>query len=174
MIYEIAGASGKLGNIAETMTLLKNLGEELNIFIQLFDANYIYGREHLQSAIMHAERSIKNNSNLADNPSMEILLYASGERQIKLAINKIGIKDNTETFALVIYSPEGSSLSENITGLCEKILTEIGLKRDDSVLEGNRGVLERFGIAENELKNVPETRWLNLILAKVAMVDIIK
>jgi tRNA threonylcarbamoyladenosine modification (KEOPS) complex Cgi121 subunit len=48
------------------------------------------------------------------------------------------------------------------------------LTHDDTILEGNRDTLKRFGITDQEIRTLPENKYGDLILEKVAMVDIIK
>jgi KEOPS complex subunit Cgi121 len=174
MNYMILGAAGELADVVDVIAKLKELGAKYNSHIQLFDANFIFGRDHLESAVLHAERAFDNNSNLAGDPSIEILLYASGERQIKQAIDKLGIKKGLREFGMVIYVPRKNETTFDLEEVCNKTLTELGLARDDSVLNGGREVLERFGIPGDEIDMISESRWGNLILSRVAMVDIIK
>ena len=124
--------------------------------------------------MFHAERAFTANTNLAEDPAIEILLYASGERQIKLAIEKIGIKKGSRSFGMVVYSKKDTEGINNKKQTSEIILKDLGLNRDDTRLEGGRDVLERFGISDTEIDKVPQSRWLNLVLSRVAMVDIIK
>ena len=58
--------------------------------------------------------------------------------------------------------------------LIDEMLGSLSLRRNDDVLEGDKDVLRRFGIDENEIKTVTKAKYGNLILEKVAMVDIIK
>ena len=44
------------------------------------------------SAVEHAIRAFERKTNTTNSLEKEIILYASGERQLKLAIPKIGIK----------------------------------------------------------------------------------
>ena len=53
-------------------------------------------------------------------------------------------------------------------------MSSLNLKRDDKVLEGDVDTLKRFGITEDELSTIPESKYGDLLLEKVALVDIIK
>ena len=99
---------------------------------------------------------------------MEILLYASGERQLKLAIPKIGIKKDHADIAFIFI---GNKISDKLIG---ELLQELSLKRDDKVLEGNINTLKKFGLKEREIKTVSKDKYESLILEKIALVDIIK
>ena len=47
-----------------------------------------------------------------------------------------------------------------------------GLARDDSVLAPKEGALRRLGVGEPELRAVPEDRWVELALERVALLDL--
>ncbi|UCH89696.1 MAG: hypothetical protein JSV49_03340 [Thermoplasmata archaeon] len=174
MDYEIVGAKGKFEDVEGVIDRLKNLGEKYNVTLQLIDARLIFGKAHLDSAVFHAQRAMAKSTNLAKSIAVEIILYASGERQIGQAITKMGIKSDTEEFGLIIYDLPSQGASEEGSKLCGDILSELDLVRDDTILEGDKSVLERFGITKEELEAVSQSHWSNLILERVAMVDIIK
>ncbi|HVO77373.1 MAG TPA: KEOPS complex subunit Cgi121, partial [Methanomassiliicoccales archaeon] len=91
--------------------------------VLVLDADLVCGREHLLSAVMHAERSFANASNPCKDIAMETMLFASGERQISKAKDKMSPKDGSERLALVLF---GANPEEAI-GLAS-------LTQDDSVL----------------------------------------
>jgi KEOPS complex subunit Cgi121 len=173
MSFEIIGARGKTKELDQTLIRTKELEQEYEVTIQLMDAGMVYGREHLRSAIIHAERAFTSGTNTANSMGMEIMLYASGERQISQAISKMGIKPETEEFALINYSSKNSTLDE-LSDITLKLINDLSFERDDSILKGSRAVLINFGISEDELQTVSKSHWENLILERIAMVDIIK
>ena len=123
------------------------------------------------SAVEHAVRAISRKTNTTNSLEKEILLYASGERQLKLAIPKIGVKKGNVKIAIVILKNKKKIISNKIV---DDLLKLFYLTRDDKVLEGDENTLKRFGIKEKELKTVNKAKCSDLILEKVAMVDIIK
>ncbi len=150
-----------------------NLSKKYKIVIQVIDADIVYGKNHLISASQHAVRAFGQKKNSTNSLAMEILLYASGERQIQRAIQKVGIKKGNVNIALVFVDEvqENGKVSDTIVG---KILEVLNLTRDDKVLEGDIDTLRKFGITQQELMTVPKNKHRNLILEKVAMVDVIK
>ena len=83
----------------------------------------------------------------------------------------MGIKNGKGNVALVTIDKVKNEISEQISNDLMKL---IKLERDDKVLEGNEDTLRKFGINENELKTVMKSKYGDLILEKVALVDIIK
>jgi len=62
------------------------LQEEYDTTIQVFDARYVAGRSHLERAVKLAQRATERDDRIADDPAVEILLYAAGRRQIQRAL----------------------------------------------------------------------------------------
>ena len=58
--------------------------------------------------------------------------------------------------------------------IIDEFLSFFSLSQDDEVLEGDEITLKKFGITENEIKTVKKAKYGDLILEKVAFVDIIK
>lgn len=81
----------KIGEILNNISIKFDL-----LATQLLDNRYIWGYRHLYSASWHALRAMKNERMIAKTLSMEILLYSSGQRQIKKAIALLGVKETTE------------------------------------------------------------------------------
>jgi tRNA threonylcarbamoyladenosine modification (KEOPS) complex Cgi121 subunit len=131
---------------------------------QIIDAEMVFGNAHILSAYEHAERAFNEGRNSSNSLATEVLLYASGERQISAAIEKMGIKDITTRFCVLLLG------DGEIDGLIEYL----DLKKDDSVLEGDAGNLEAFGISSEEMGTVQKDQMFDLVLERVAIVDLLK
>lgn len=167
-MLKIVGAKGNIQSVDKFLEKVDRLAKDYNILIQVFDAEVIYGKNHLISAVEHATRAMDRKTNTTNSLPMEILLYASGERQLKIAIPKMGIKKGKTNIAFVFIK---ESISEKIVS---DILKQLFLARDDNVLEGSIDTIKKFGISEKEINTVAKSKYGDLILEKVAMVDIIK
>lgn len=166
-MVEIIGTKGNIQNIDRFVQHTLELAEKYNITIQTLDADVIYGKDHLVSALQHAKRAFEQGKNATKSLAMEILLYASGERQIQKSILKVGVKTGQRNIAFVF----DGNLSDDIV---ETILETLDISRDDKVLEGNIDTLKRFGFTQQEIETVPESHYGHLILERIAMVDVIK
>ena len=169
----IAGAKGTIADVDAVLISIQHFAEEHQITIQVFDARSVYGAIHLLSAVEHAQRAFRQKTNAMKSLPLEIMLYASGERQIHKALSKMGIKQNTTETALLLVTEEISD-QPSINKLLEKLLLELSFVRDDKVLEGDIDTLQRFGITQTEIETIEEDHYGDLILEKVALVDIIK
>ena len=116
-LFKILGAKGKIENVDTFLKNISQFAQKNRIIIQVFDADMIYGEIHLFSAFNHAQRAMKRKTNTTNSLEMETLLYASGERQLKLAIPKIGIKKGKENIAFLIISEKNQ--------ITDKIIAEL-------------------------------------------------
>jgi len=167
-MYKIIGAKGNISNIDEFLGKINSFCEKNSIVIQVFNAQMIFGDNHLVSAYEHAKRAFEQKTNTTNSLAMEIMLYTSGERQLKLAIPKIGVKKGQADIAFILI---GDKITDK---LIDELLEKLSLKRDDKVLEGDINTLKKFGLKESEIKTVSKDKYGDLILEKIALVDIIK
>ncbi len=168
MNVEVFGAEGKIEDIEKFLEKIQIFSDKNNLIIQVFNSDMIFDRIHLISAAEHALRAEKNEGMSSNSLSMEILLYASGERQLKNAIPMMGVKKGESRIAFVLISEKEEKIS------IKNLLELLDLKRNDKVLEGNSSILKKFGISDSEIKTVSKDKYGDLILEKVALVDIIK
>jgi len=168
-MYKIIGARGNIQNIDNFLKKIRELSDKNNVTIQVFNADLIYGDKHLISAYEHAARAIKQNRNTTNSLEMEILLYAAGERQLKIAIPKMGIRKGKSNLALIAVSKD-----KKLDPVIKNLLREFNLERDDKLLEGNENTIKNFGLNKKEIETVNKNKYQDLILEKVALVDIIK
>jgi KEOPS complex subunit Cgi121 len=157
--FEIVGGRGKI----DPNQLLGRLKSVKVGRVLALDASMVCGREHLESAVEHAYRAFDRGTNSANDIMMETMLYASGERQISKAREKMSLREDSEGVALVLFDAHK-----------DDVLLVSGLEEDESVLECNMDKLVRFGIAPQELDAVPPGKAKDLVLERVAFVEIMK
>ena len=156
----IIGAKGKIG----IDKLIKKMHKFCSL-CQVFDASIICGKEHVMAAYKHAKRAFKYKKNISNSIEIEILLYAAGKRQIKDAIKFAGAKENGKYAFLFI----GKSEKE-----VKSFLENIGLEIDNNILKPTIKKLKKFGITEKELKTVDKSMYADLVLEKIAMIELQK
>lgn len=168
----IGSGIGTIDELEPFIQKVQRFSEKNDAFIQLFNADMIFGKNHLLSAAMHTIRSKEENRMTTNSLEMELFLYASGERQLKIAIPKIGVKKGTNKIACVIMPRFSQSrLNDDIINT---LFSEINIHKDDTLLQGTDGTLEHFGFTKEELSTVPSDNYEKLILEKIALIDIIK
>ena len=88
---------------------------ELESLIHIVDNRFIWGYRHLFSSIWHALKAEKGDKMISKTLSIEILLYTSGNRQIKKAIELSGVNDRTEEIAgILIGNTKELSVVSNV------------------------------------------------------------
>lgn len=126
--------------------------------VVLIDPLYVYGKDHVISAVQHAERSFTHKTNRSKTLLTEILMYASGERQISKALTRMRPKKGCEEFVAVVID------------IPDLKLDEISMTRCDEIIDGTPEKAKAMGLDSNGL-NIPLEE---LALELVAMLDIAK
>jgi len=169
---------GAIGDVADTKRLVSSLesfSDEHGVVVQVVDAELVCGSIHLSSAVEHALRASVEERMATRSLAMEVLLYASGERQIQYALPKMGVKVGRSVgIGGVVISQSEKKDEKELEALVCDLLAIFGWRRDDKVLVGDSDCLFRFGISEVELETMPKDKYEDLILEKVALVDILK
>ncbi len=134
--------------------LLSNLRHSFpRVRIQLMRADRIAGTEHLTLASANALRAFNQGQAHSRSLEMEILLYASCQRQISKAIEMLGLTPLTREVAVVALSESPTILNT----LPSDLESMIGGELDPSVLEvGTKqklsGLRRVFDITKRELQ----------------------
>ncbi len=120
--------------------------------VQAFDADLIAGPEHLICAATNAAKGFREKP-ISKALETELLLYASGQRQIDVAIEMVGLSPGTKNLAIVVIDGEKGRLLESLKTIAEAV----GGQESDSILSiSSQGKLERivkaFGISDEEMR----------------------
>ena len=148
---------------------------EKNVDIQFFDAELIATQEHLYFAVLNALQAFKNKTNLSKSPAMETMLYASAQRQIQKAINRAGIKPQTQNMALIIVGDD----PKQIENALKAVTKSVGSEPDEKVLDLTKNkedkIKEAFEITDQELRVLEnanqEKSIINLVIERVALLS---
>jgi len=176
---------GKVGisNVDDFLASLKNIARKYDVTIQAMDAELIAGEEHINSAVKKALRAVDRNRNITNDLGLEILLYAAGRRQIERALAMgVSKSEGAKRVAIVIVDA-AASREKDLEGVAEEVKRKIGIQEEPiSELEleleykGDKkeGIMKFFDITEAELKAVGESKLKQLVLERVAMLDVLK
>ena len=151
------------------MGRLRGAAASLGLSVQVLDAGAVCGRVHLESALLHARRAFERGEQLSRTLEVEWVLCAAGVRQVGAAFERSGVRPGCTAFALLVLAEGGDEPSQEALA---SLLDEIGLTRDDAVLECTDEALRRMGVGEAELAAVPEERWPDLVLERTALLDL--
>ena len=126
--------------------------------VVLMNPMYVYGKDHIISAVEHAERAFRNGTNRSKTIMMEIIMYAAGDRQISSALSKMKPRPDTTEYVAAVLDVPG-----------DLMLDKIGMVRDDKLIEGTPEKAKLIGLMDCEGISYDQ-----LILEKVALLDVAK
>lgn len=147
------------------ISAIKDLQSRRGCIVQALDADKVASERHIRFAAEKALAAFSEQRNIAKDAGMEIMRYASGERQIERALF-MGISDRTERIALVIAGPGDRSCWPDASDL-SRILDLDGQGISLCV----NAIKEAFNISSEELEAVGEERIADLVIERVALVD---
>jgi KEOPS complex subunit Cgi121 len=162
MIHILQGVVS-IDNLEEFLQKLKKISMEKNLTLQALDADKIAGEEHIRFAVEKAINSFKTGTNIAHDLSKEIMLYAAGTRQISRAVG-LGIHKGNNNIVLVAVGEEELWGFDEIRP--EPVLAYRASKKE--------ALMKAFGITNEELEAAGEEKIPELVLERVALVDVIK
>jgi tRNA threonylcarbamoyladenosine modification (KEOPS) complex Cgi121 subunit len=146
------------------ISTLRRLSAESESLVSLFDARAIAGERHLLSAWAHLGRSrTRGDSRLRDRGA-EFALHVAGDDQLPRALQKVGVRTDTEEFVVV-----GEKARERVP-----VLEAFGLVEDPTVFPRpvSEAMLDRLGIGADERSAVTAAQWEGLVLERVAMLEL--
>ncbi len=124
----------------------------------LLNPLYVYGERHILSAVMHAERAFANGTHRSKTLLTETIMYIAGERQASKALKKVRPVSDSGPRVAVLFDIDDPKLDE------------IGLVRDDSIIEGTPEKATAMGLDAFG----QDVDFEELALESVAMLDIEK
>jgi tRNA threonylcarbamoyladenosine modification (KEOPS) complex Cgi121 subunit len=145
-VMGLEGVEGK--GVDETLAAIR--AASASRCVQAFDADFIAGPEHLICAATNAVRGFKAKP-ISRALETELLLYASGQRQIDSAIRIVGLKPSSRNLAILAIDEDKGRLLESLGAISRAL----GGRESDSILSISSQKLERiveaFGISREEM-----------------------
>lgn len=153
-----------IDNMEEFLRKIKKISKDKNLVIQAFDSDKLAGEEHIRFAAEKAINSFETGRNIANDLAKEIMLYAAGTRQINKAM-RIGVHSGKNNIVLVAIgeTPDLSAFNE--------ITPEHVLHYDSSKTDA---LMDIFNITKEEIEAVGMDKIPEVVLERVALVDVIK
>lgn len=138
---QLVVGSVDIDDVNEWIAAVQDVGDRFNCVIQAVDARYVVDESHLEHALILARRARDRDDMIADDPALEILLYAAATRQIEEAL-QIGVSDETTQVAIVIDGKQEKQARKAVMELIEK--------PSDQLATDPELVAEWFGITATE------------------------
>jgi len=165
----------KLADVEELFNIVR---KETNTTteIQFFDAKFVATWQHFYFAVLNALTAFKNKENISKSVAMETMLYASAQRQIRRAMELLGIKPGTSEIAVLII---GEKL-ETVKSALSMVSAHMNAQPDDTVLQLSRekmkSIRKTFGVSDVELETIMkkddlEKALTSLIIERMALLS---
>jgi tRNA threonylcarbamoyladenosine modification (KEOPS) complex Cgi121 subunit len=133
-LYEYDGKSKVIG-IAEiqnsknlTQLELVQLAESMSgnsLSVQFLNALLIADEVHLLSAAQNAINAQNGEYMLSRSLDVEIIVFASTQRQIGRALEALGVYDGIDNVAVVVVGPDSTLVKDAIGEIIKKVGTEV-------------------------------------------------
>lgn len=94
-------------DVTAFVTELGEIGDDHDCVVQAFDARYVVDRTHLERAVELATRARARDDAIADDPAVEMLLYAAGRRQIDRAL-EMGVDEGECPVVIVVVERDAA------------------------------------------------------------------
>jgi KEOPS complex subunit Cgi121 len=147
--------------------VLKDLAASHGSTLQVLDADKVVSERHLVLAAERALAAFGEGRNVAMDLGVEILRYASAQRQIERAMS-MGISDSTERIAIVAVA-EASGNGHEV--LIEAEICRLIEMDGAGSSYSPEAVREIFDISEEEIRAAGESRIPDLVLERIALMD---
>lgn len=139
--------------VDDVTTFMKRVRNALKpVAVQFFDAERIAGKVHLTFALLNALQAFNQKRNHSNSLEVEVLLYASGQRQIEKAIEMLGLRRDTTAISLLLLGSNEKAIKKAE----DRVVELVPGKRYDRVLALDReakrtSLMTLFGVTDLEL-----------------------
>jgi KEOPS complex subunit Cgi121 len=164
--YEIRQAIMTVIDRNASLRVIQEIARHHSVNIVCFDAEMMAGREHADAAIRHARRSIISPKPISNSFEMEALLFAAGSRQCSFAAG-FGIHEGENKMFVCVYPPK-----EGIWKVLSHHMDFVTENWNDLGPQKVLRLISLFGITQDELETVDRSRLKELILERIALLEV--
>lgn len=143
---------------------LDEIGDRWESTVQAFDARYVAGRRHLESALRHAERARGRGDAIARDAAVEVLLYAAGRRQINQAL-EMGVSAGVTPAVVVVAGGDETRAAADV---------EEELDGGETLGEYDEQRVMAFFEITDEERAATDATLTDLVCERVALLDVEK
>ncbi len=145
---------------------IREIADEHQTHITFFDADRLAGRDHVEMALRHAWRSWTAGDPIANSIEMEALLYAAGTRQCQVAAS-FGIHPGMNRSYVAVCPP-----APGVRGRLAGLMTFVDEDWEGIDPAKREHLADLFGITPEEIRVVGVERFRELVLERVALLDV--
>jgi tRNA threonylcarbamoyladenosine modification (KEOPS) complex Cgi121 subunit len=138
-----------------------------SLTVQLLNGLLIANEIHLLSAAQNAIRAQQGDYMISRSLDVEIIVFASAQRQIGRALEALGVHDGLNEIALVVIGTDNSSVEHSIKDLVDTIGTET-VPSFSATNERMERVKKHFQIGDREINAISDSETLESRLDALA------
>jgi tRNA threonylcarbamoyladenosine modification (KEOPS) complex Cgi121 subunit len=138
-----------------------------SLTVQLLNGLLIANEIHLLSAAQNAIRAQQGDYMISRSLDVEIIVFASAQRQIGRALEALGVHDGLDEIALVVIGTDNSSVEHSIKDLVDTIGTET-VPSFSATNERMERVKKHFQIGDKEINAISDSETLESRLDALA------
>jgi len=148
------------------LQVVRTIASDCGTAIICFNADNLAGKRHAEIALRHALRSQRAGTLIANSFEMEALLYASGSRQCSVA-SAFGVHAGNNR-AYICCCPARAGVWDALAPLVQFV------DEDWDILTPERTakLKELFAIPDEEIAAAGESRFADLVLERVALLEV--
>ena len=163
-------AATTIDDLDDFLAEVEAISEATGATVQCFDTDYVAGDRHLRRAVELAARAREQGTAVADDPAVEILLYAAGRRQINQAL-EMGVSEGDADVVSVVIGGDEAAAEQQMRELLGETDTSDAI--DDSTLGDTATIRAYFDIGDAELA-VVDGDLEDMVIERVALLDVEK
>jgi Uncharacterized conserved protein len=168
---KIISGSVFIENLPAFLKSLNDFSKTHTIKIQGFDARKIIDEDHLRLSIHRAQEAFSSGTNEAKDLGLEVMRFSSGQKQIDKSFS-MGLFEG-KNHSLFVFFGETDEHLQNAQNEFEGVFEMISYE-PISLDEKKPFLMKQFDISEAELKAVGEHKFKDLVMERVALVDIVR
>jgi KEOPS complex subunit Cgi121 len=145
---------------------IRTIAESFDTHIICFNADMLAGKRHARTALHHAVRSFHNRSMVSNTLEMEALLFAAGSRQCSVAAS-FGVHEGDNSLLVCCY-PTRDGIWDALTPLMDNA------DQDWDIIGPRKRayLMELFGITEDEIASCSGDHITELVLERIALLEV--
>jgi KEOPS complex subunit Cgi121 len=164
--FEIRQARMTVDDRAEFLHTIQLIARQYSTHIVCFNADNMAGLRHAEAAICYAQRSFFSGKPISNSFEMEALLFAAGSRQCNMAA-LFGIHEH-ENVMFVCSCPINECVWVDLSQYMH-FVTEMW---DEMTPDKEERLKSFFGITQEELVLVGRARIIDLVLERIALLEV--
>jgi tRNA threonylcarbamoyladenosine modification (KEOPS) complex Cgi121 subunit len=150
----------------ELIQLAKSLSSG-SLAVQLLNGLLIADETHLLSAVQNAINAKRGDYMLSRSLDVEIIVFASAQRQIGRALDELGVYDGLDEIAAVVVGPDTSVVEDTIRDLTGKIGNEV-IPAFAATNERIERIKDHYQINDKEIRAISDSDKIESQLAALS------